>query len=61
LASFVSSSQEAQIANELKIVGEYGHANHIWKFQLTSWLKVDPLFLNDYPQCPDGNLSKNWA
>jgi hypothetical protein len=29
LASFVSSSQEAQIANELKIVGEYGHANHI--------------------------------
>ncbi len=29
LASFVSASQEAQIANELKTIGEYGCSNQL--------------------------------
>jgi hypothetical protein len=55
LPSLVSTSWEAQIANEFKSVSEYGHSNPLWEFQLTSWPKVDPFFPDEYPQCPDGN------
>jgi len=41
------ASQKAQIANELKIIDEYERTTHIWKFQLTSWLKVNFHFLDD--------------
>jgi hypothetical protein len=55
LTSLVSTSWQAQIANEFKSIGEYGHSNPIWEFQLTSWPEVDPFFLDDYPWRFDGN------
>jgi hypothetical protein len=51
LASHVSTSWEAQIANELKTIGEFGCSNQLQEFQLTSWLEVDPLLPSEYPQC----------
>jgi hypothetical protein len=57
----VFAFQEAQIANELKTIDEYGCSNQLQEFQITSWPKVDPLFHNEYPWHPNGNLNINWV
>jgi hypothetical protein len=59
--SFVFTSQEGEINNELKTIGEYGCTNHIEKFQLIYWPKVYRLFLDDYSLHLDDNSSINWA
>jgi hypothetical protein len=61
LASLMSVSRKAQIANDFKTIGEYGCSNQLQEFQLTSWLRVDLFFPNEYPWCPYGNSSIDWV
>jgi len=51
LASFVYAPKKVQITIKLKTISEYACTNQIQKFQLTSWVKVNPLFLT-----PPNNL-----